>query len=179
MKHSSFVEWISHQIKKKEDIFLNIGQHLRNGGFFVAAEIFSNLPLTPIEDLKSTAYFSTTFEWAELLSKNNLRVVEAVDASLEIANFLYDPNFTESFTKLAKDYDDVTKEHLIGPHELGELLRRGLTAYILLTVQKDRYLKKETILLPADKKGLPDYEYMENYMKSLEQQKLLNYINKK
>ncbi|NEQ64892.1 MAG: methyltransferase [Symploca sp. SIO2D2] len=137
---------VIHHIKKKKNIFSNIGKYLCNGGLFVAAEILSNLPLTPVEDSKSTAYFSTISEWAELLSQHKLRVVEAVDTSLEIANFLYDPNFTENFTRLTSDYDEVAKDHLIGPHELGELLRKRLTSYILLTVQKDQHLNTDTIL---------------------------------
>ena len=137
---------VIHHIKKKQDVFLNISEHLRNGGLFVAAEIISNLPLTPIEDQKSTAYFATRAKWAELLAQNNLRVVEGVDASTEIGNFLYDGNFTENFTRLTQSYDEITKNHLLGPHELGELLRKKLTVYLLITVQKDSLLDKETIL---------------------------------
>ena len=38
------------------------------------------------------------------------------------------------------------------------------------------HLKKEKILLPRDNKGNPDYEYMENYIKRLEYQKLKKYL---
>lgn len=81
-----------------------------------------------------------------MLAQNNLRVVEAVDTSGEIANYLNDVNFTENFTKLTQNYDEITKEHLKGPHELGELLRKKLAIYVLITVQKDSFLEKETIL---------------------------------
>lgn len=138
---------VIHHIKKKEKVFLNISKHLSNGGFFVAAEIISNLPLTPIEDVKSTAYFETRTKWAELLAQNNLRVVEAVDASFEIGNYLKDANFTENFTRLTQNYyDEVAKEHLKGLHELGELLRKKLAIYMLVTVQKDSFIEEETIL---------------------------------
>lgn len=40
----------------------------------------------------------------------------------------------------------------------------------------EKRMQKQKILLPINKKGEPDYEYMENYMKYLEQQKLLKYI---
>jgi|GEM_PF-3051341 len=137
---------VIHHIKKKKDVFLNIGQHLKNGGLLVAAEIISNLPLTPIEDPKSTAFFATRLKWAELLAQNNLRVVEGVDASTEIANCLYDAHFTENFTRLTQGYDEITKNHLQGPHELGELLRKKLAVYLLITAQKDSLIEKETLL---------------------------------
>lgn len=138
---------VIHHMKKKEEVFLNMSQHLSNGGFFLAAEIISNLPLTPIEDAKSTAYFATRSKWGELLAQNNFRVVEAVDASFEIGNYLNDTNFTENFTRLTQNYyDEIAKEHLKGPHELGELLRKNLAVYMLITVQKDSFIEKETIL---------------------------------
>ncbi|NEO66394.1 MAG: hypothetical protein F6J98_40865, partial [Moorea sp. SIO4G2] len=80
------------------------------------------------------------------LAQNNLRVVEAVDASFEIGNYLNDVNFTENFTRLTQNYDKIAKEHLKGPHELGELLRKKLAVYMLITVQKDNFIEKDTIL---------------------------------
>ena len=38
-------------------------------------------------------------------------------------------------------------------------------------------MKKQKIMLPIDSKGEPDYTYMENYMKYLEQKKLLEYLD--
>lgn len=40
-------------------------------------------------------------------------------------------------------------------------------------------LPKKKILLPINTKGNPDFEYMENYIKRIEQEKLLKYINHK
>ena len=137
---------VIHHIKNKGDVLKNLGRNLKNGGYFVAAEILSNLPLSPIEEPESTAYFASKDEWAELLAQNNLKVVEAVDVSKEISNFLYDPNFEDNLQRLGGDYDEITKRHLRGPHELGEMLGRKLAVYLILTVQKDALLQKETIL---------------------------------
>ncbi len=41
----------------------------------------------------------------------------------------------------------------------------------------DDRISREKILLPVTPKGEPDYTYMENYMKYLEQKKLLEYLN--
>ena len=40
-------------------------------------------------------------------------------------------------------------------------------------------LKKEKILLPSTKDGKPDYNYMEHYIKQLEYNKLISYLNSK
>jgi hypothetical protein len=59
----------------------------------------------------------------------------------------------------------------------------------IITGQKDKYgygykmgtgrIKRQKILLPIDKKGLPDYDYMENYIKKLEHEKLTKYLTRK
>lgn len=59
----------------------------------------------------------------------------------------------------------------------------------IITGQKEKYgygykmgtgrIKRQKILLPIDKKGLPDYQYMENYIKKLEYDKLTKYIDLK
>lgn len=36
---------------------------------------------------------------------------------------------------------------------------------------------KDKILLPVNSKGKPDFEFMENYMESLEKKKLLEYLD--
>ena len=56
----------------------------------------------------------------------------------------------------------------------------------IITGQKEKYgygykmgtgrIKRQKILLPINKEGKPDYKYMENYIKRLEYNKLLNYL---
>jgi hypothetical protein len=43
--------------------------------------------------------------------------------------------------------------------------------------RSDTRLKNEKILLPTDKNGQPDYDYMENYIKKLEYEKLTKYLS--
>lgn len=40
----------------------------------------------------------------------------------------------------------------------------------------DRRISRETILLPATQDGTPDYEFMEEYMREIENRQLLDYI---
>ncbi len=43
--------------------------------------------------------------------------------------------------------------------------------------RSDTRLKEEILSLPINPKGKPDYKFMENYMKHLEQKKILEYLN--
>lgn len=59
----------------------------------------------------------------------------------------------------------------------------------IITGQKDKYgygykmgtgrIKRQKILLPTDKNRQPDYDYMENYIKKLEHEKLTKYLTRK
>lgn len=43
----------------------------------------------------------------------------------------------------------------------------------------DPRIRREKIVLPTNKKGQPDFDYMENYIKKMINEKLTNYINRK
>nr|WP_255442726.1 type I polyketide synthase [Corallococcus sp. Z5C101001] len=135
---------VIHHIRNKADLFANISRSLRNGGYLVMAETLSNM-VSPIEHPESTTLFVPQAEWAELLARNHLRIVEAVESSQEIANFLHDPDFEQNFARVTRDLDEVTQKHLHGIHMLGELLRRRLAAYLLFTVTKDESLDVDTL----------------------------------
>ena len=45
--------------------------------------------------------------------------------------------------------------------------------------RNETHLKNEILMLPVTKKGEPDYEFMENYMKRLELEKLKKYLDYK
>lgn len=136
---------VIHHIVDKRAVLANVGRHLNNGGFFVMAEILSNME-TSIDHLDSTAYFAPRSDWASYLAEAGLRVVAAVDASREVANFLHDANYDENFAQASQGLDASSKAHMHGPHALGWLLRRKLTLYLLLTVQKDSLLDKRILL---------------------------------
>ncbi|MCP3063707.1 acyltransferase domain-containing protein [Myxococcus sp. K38C18041901] len=135
---------VIHHIRNKADLFANISRSLRNGGYLVMAETLSNMA-SAIEHPESTTLFVPQAEWAELLARNHLRIVEAVESSQEIANFLHDPDFEQNFTRVTRDLDEVTQKHLHGIHMLGELLKRRLAAYLLFTVTKDESMDVDTI----------------------------------
>ncbi|MET0400917.1 MAG: acyltransferase domain-containing protein, partial [Cystobacter sp.] len=135
---------VIHHIRAKSDLFANISRSLKPGGLLVMAETMSNMA-SPIEHPESTTHFVPVSEWAELLARNQLRVVECVDATQEIAHFLYDADFEKNFARVTRDSDDVTRKHLHGIHMLGELLSRRLAAYGLFMVTKDESRSVESL----------------------------------
>lgn len=143
---------VIHHIKDKQGVISNLSRHLNNGGFVILAEIVSNVAGV-IEHPESSAYFVPLNEWIELLTCYYFRVVECVDASREIGNFLDNPNFEEHFSRVAKNADDVTRAHLTGPDLLGKLLRKKLVLYCLFTIQKDEYLQQK-VILPINRQKL-------------------------
>lgn len=135
---------VMHHILDKEAAFANLSAHLKNGGILVLAEIISN-STQPIKHPESSAYFVTKEEWADVLAKNCLQIVSFIDSSAEIGNFLYDQNFQQHLEEVCQRRGDLVKQHMEGPHLLGELLRRNVVLYSLLTVQKTPYLSAETL----------------------------------
>ncbi|MEW6737643.1 MAG: condensation domain-containing protein, partial [Acidobacteriota bacterium] len=131
------------QIRDRQALFSNITGHLKSEGFLILSEIVSNTA-SAIEYPELSAYFISKQQWAEFLAGNSLRVVESIDITWEISNSLFDPNFAENLSKLA--LDDVIESYVKGIDRLGELLRRKLISYLVLTVQRDQYSLKSALL---------------------------------
>ncbi len=146
---------IIHHIRNKAGIWANLNRHIQNGGMVILAEILSNID-EQIDHPESSAYFSTKAEWIELLTLNRFRIVECIDASREIGNFLYDPDFDHHLEAYTREYtrkteitpDDfkLARSHLEGPHFLGSLLRKHVALYGLITIQKDLFIDQATLL---------------------------------
>lgn len=135
---------VLHHIKDKSAAFTNIARSLHNGGFLVMTEIASNMS-TPIVHAESTAHFAPRHEWASQFAAAGFRILACVDATREIANFLHDDRYDENFSRVSEGMNEEEKAHLNGPHQLGWLLRRGLTAYLVFTVQRDSYTSTEEL----------------------------------
>lgn len=135
---------IMHHIEEKANAFFNLGNKLKDGGVVVLAEIISNTRET-IEHEPSSAYFVSKQAWAEILADQQLLILNCVDASREIGNFLFDPEFYSNLEGLDQNRNDIVKEHMEGPHLLGELLRREVVTYGLITAQKCPSFNKEML----------------------------------
>ncbi len=87
--------------------------------------------------------------------------------------------FYEPFEYIASDH--VT--HLKGDYSkysylfMSCMLNRLSEKYNFNREINDTRIKREKVFLPVDSKGEPDYKFMEDYMKYLEQKKLLEYID--
>ncbi|MGO2371949.1 type I polyketide synthase [Pseudoalteromonas sp. KG3] len=124
-------------IKNKTALFANIGSHLNPGGKLVLADIISNT-LFDIDHVETSSFLITKDEWVEQLTKNQLKVIDCIDASHEIANFLEDPNFEVNLATF--DLTDEARAGIRSHNQLGGLLRRELASFVLLSAEKDTQL---------------------------------------
>lgn len=91
-------------------------------------------------------------------------------------------NFYHPYTCL---FSDSVKRFKIKGHKGNKYIYLFLKQAILAQKEKYTYgykfnetrMKRQIILLPVDSSGKPDYKFMEDYMKSLEHEILLNYVN--
>jgi myxalamid-type polyketide synthase MxaE and MxaD len=133
---------VAHHILNKKALFSNIGHHLNEDGYLILADFISNAEFT-IEHFESSSFFITKAEWVDHLSQNQLQIVECIDSSHEIANFLDDKHFDEHLDAIyQRTRNDKVKAGFQSYHQLGDLLRRGLASYILLTAKKQSQLSE-------------------------------------
>ncbi|MEB3233351.1 MAG: type I polyketide synthase [Leptolyngbyaceae bacterium] len=133
---------VAHHILDKHALFGKIGQHLNQDGYLVLADFISNADFT-IEHYESSSFFITKAEWVDHFSRNGLQIVECIDISREISNFLYDANFDEHLAEIYRnDPDDNVQAGFMSYYQLGGLLRKGLASYILMTAKKQGQLSE-------------------------------------
>ena len=113
---------------------------------------------------------------------NNERV-RIFDNCLSIANSgSVGATFYQPFSFVASDH--ITKMKNENFNEfiylfISSITKRLSEKYSFNREINDARIQKEKILLPINKKGEPDYEYMENYIKKLEYEKLTKYLRLK
>ncbi|MBF0117311.1 MAG: SDR family NAD(P)-dependent oxidoreductase [Desulfobacterales bacterium] len=134
---------VAHHIKNKKELFSNIGNHLLEKGLLVLADFISNADFE-IEYHELSSYFIRKEEWASYLSENNLKLIEGIDVSYEISNFLYDPDFNNNMDKIKNIRKDI-KSSLKAYNQLGKMLEKKLASYVLLTSEKRLYSEKQEL----------------------------------
>jgi len=128
---------VAHHIQDKDALFSNVDRHLRDGGQLVLADFISQTGFA-IEHEQSSSFFITLEEWVEVLSSNHLAVVDSVDVSQEIANFLHDPEFDAHFEQIVPLRDNAEiRASFKSYDQLGGLLAKGLASYVLLSLRKE------------------------------------------
>jgi len=124
-------------IENKKGVFENITSHLKEEGYIVLADCIANT-VTEVDASHIGQYTITEDQYAQLLAENSLQIVDCVDASLEISNFLDDPNFETNLAyinSMDPGMVDAEKEHR-GWHNFGRALRTNIIRYVLLTIKK-------------------------------------------
>lgn len=90
--------------------------------------------------------------------------------------------FYQPFEFIASDHITQLKNVDLSPYTykfISSIVKRLGMKYSFNREMNDTRIKKEKILLPINDQNQPDYEYMENYMKQLEYEKLKGYLDKK
>ncbi|NEO90106.1 MAG: SDR family NAD(P)-dependent oxidoreductase [Moorea sp. SIO3G5] len=133
-------------IKKKEELFFNIRNHLNNEGHLVLSDFISNASFSIDYDAHSS-YLINQQEWLDLLSQNHLKIINYVDISNEVANGLDDPNFTENLNYVCKqsNLNENARVGLQSYDNLYKMLRKKLVSYVVMTAQKQNLLSVDEI----------------------------------
>ncbi len=135
---------VAHHIRDKRALFHNIGDHLVPNGLLVLADFISNVTFE-IEHEQSSSFFLKKEQWVEVLSQHGLCVVDCVDASQEIANFLHDSDFDRHIEELPQFADPNIRTAFKSYDQLGKMLRRGLASYVLMTAKKEADLSRDEL----------------------------------
>lgn len=135
------------------------------------------------------------------MKAGNIPFIGASDSNNGITNFISNENISTDKHVLGVNYNGSVVENFYHPYKctFSDDVKRFSTKetkgnkYIYLFVknailkQKNKYMwgykfnetrmAKQRIMLPVNSKGDPDYKYMEDYMRYLEQQKILSYLD--
>ncbi len=156
---------VASYIKNKRVLISNVNNHMKNRGLLILADFIANLAF-PIEHEKTSSYIITKEQWIDLLSQNYLKVIDCIDVSHEIGNFLYDPNFQENLNHIPKiSQNENVKSCMQAYNNLGKMLRKGLVSYVLLTAQKQSDFSTNEIY-KLNQKSLIEIADYSNFIKN-------------
>lgn len=160
-------EWAAYKI---EDIF-----NILSGKRLTQSEMVSgNIPFVSAAAINNgiTSFISNN---NSSLDKNVLGVNYDGNGGMAISFFHpYNCLFSDSVKRFhLKHYTDNKYTLLF----LKQAILKQRKKYVYGYKFNETRMKKQKIMLPIDSKGEPDYTYMGNYMKYLEQKKLLEYLD--
>ena len=136
-------------IADKHGVFGNIARHLKRKGTVVLADCLANT-VNEVHLPHVGQYTNTQGQYSRILAENRLRVIDCIDCSQEISNFLHDPEFEQNLSILKEKYPhlaDMETEHRAW-NNFGKALSLNLFRYVLLTLEKaDDLLTQEQLLM--------------------------------
>lgn len=124
-------------IEHKRKTFENIYRHLNQDGHILLADCVTNT-VTEINMPDMAMFTSTSPQYSQVLSQVGLKLIECVDISVEIANFLDDPHFESNFAYLCS-VNPVIKQfekEYRGWYSFGQGIKKKVLRYLLLTIGK-------------------------------------------
>jgi len=127
---------VVHHIENKEALFSNLSKSIKESGYLVFADFIA--PSGGINHDLTSSYFLDSSGWSNILSTHGFKLIDIIDISQEVSNFLKDPSFDlskEPYAKFASTADIINAYESY--HNLGMALGKGLIRYVLLTAKKD------------------------------------------
>ncbi|MDR2426966.1 MAG: restriction endonuclease subunit S [Endomicrobium sp.] len=124
----------------------------------------------------------------------NLAYYSAAESNNGLTDFINNPLFTTANKLIHTTFGDVyyVKNKFTASDEITILDNEKLNRYVGLFLSKvmnnnknkfafgykafTERVKRQTILIPVDNNGNPDYAYMENYMRNIEIKKISQYV---
>lgn len=124
-------------IEHKQKTFENIYQHLNQDGRIILADCVANT-VTEINMPKLAMFTSTAPQYSKILSDVGLKLIECVDISVEICNFLDDPQFESNFAYLCSVNPIIKQfeQEYRGWYSFGQGIKKKVLRYLLLTISK-------------------------------------------
>ncbi|MEM7393616.1 MAG: hypothetical protein AAF492_14820, partial [Verrucomicrobiota bacterium] len=124
-------------IERKRETFENILRHLTDDGRVILADCVADT-VTEINMPHLAMFTSTSEQYSEVLSEVGLKLIECVDISPEIANFLDDDDFEKNLAELMAVKPSVREfeETYRGWYSFGQGVKKGIFRYLLLTLGK-------------------------------------------
>jgi acyl transferase domain-containing protein/NADPH:quinone reductase-like Zn-dependent oxidoreductase/SAM-dependent methyltransferase/NADP-dependent 3-hydroxy acid dehydrogenase YdfG len=135
-------------IEHKQKTFENIYRHLNQDGRILLADCVANT-VTEINMPKLAMFTSTAPQYSKILSDVGLKLIECVDISVEISNFLDDPEFENNFAYLCSVNPIIKQfeQEYRGWYSFGQGIKKKVLRYLLLTIGKaDPDQTKEELL---------------------------------
>ncbi len=135
-------------IEQKQKTFENIYRHLNQDGRILLADCVANT-VTEINMPKLAMFTSTAPQYSKILSDVGLKLLECVDISVEISNFLDDPQFESNFAYLCAVNPIIKQfeQEYRGWYSFGQGIKKKVLRYLLLTIGKaDPGQTKEELL---------------------------------
>ena len=130
---------VAHHIEDKTALFANIADHLTDGGMLLLADCAANT-VAPICLPEVGSFTSPKADYAELLADQHLKIIECIDLSQEVANFLHDPELEAMIAREAAG-GAAGRGALMAAVQrswdgFGQALRTDLMSYLLIISQK-------------------------------------------